>query len=387
MPCDFTYYTPTKLLFGKGALYRLPALVSPYGKKLLIVYGGGSIKKSGIYDHMRAAFVGFDLVDFGGVAPNPKYEENVKAGIAVCKREQVDAVLAVGGGSVVDCAKSICAGAFYAGEPWDIISGKVRAERVLPLFVVLTLSATGSEFNNGSVISRPQSHDKLCFKDDRLCPVASVLDPDYTCTVSGRQTAAGIVDGISHVLEQYFCGESSLLTDGMCEATIRCLMDNVPRVMKNPADEKARGEIMLCCTLACNGILSIGNAPSGWPCHAIEHALSGFYDIVHGEGLAIVTPAWMRYILSNETLPRFVAYGKHVWGINDLSDAEIAAQSIARTEEFFASLGMPKRLEDVGIGTDRLDDMAQHIAQTEGLERAWVPLSEQDVLQILRDCL
>lgn len=289
-------------------------------------------------------------------------------------------MLAVGGGSVIDCSKIICAGAVYDGEPWDLITHKAEVKGALPLVDVLTLAATGSEYDSGGVISHPETNDKICLMSKFLYPVASVLDPVYTYSVSKRQTAAGVADGISHVLEQYFCADSHTLTDGMCEATIRSLIKNVKIVLNDPDNYEARGEIMLCCALACNRIFSLGTVDSGWACHGIEHALSAYYDITHGEGLTIVTPVWMRHILNKNTVDRFVSYGVNVFGIDR---SLIANRAIESTIDLFQSIGMPLSLREVGIDGSRLEEIARHVAKNEGLDKAWVPLDEKDILDIL----
>lgn len=383
---DFTYSTPTKIIFGKDSLNSLTDAIKKFGKRVLLAYGGGSIKKNALYDRVMALLKDFEVTEFGGVHPNPKYVPDVTDGVRLCKEKNIDVVLAVGGGSVVDCAKVICAGALYEGETWDLICGKAHAKGALPLIDILTLAATGSEYDNGGVISRPDTLDKICYKSEHIFPKVSILDPRLTYTVSRKQTAAGIVDAISHVLEQYFCEESTFLTDGLCEAVIRSLITCTSAVMEDLNDYQARGEIMLCCSLACNGILSIGNSGSGWPCHAIEHALSGFYDIVHGEGLAIIIPAWMRYVLGTDTVARFALYGRKIWKLEG-TDAEVATLAVNATENFFRSLGMPSRLQDVGIDAERFHEMAKHIAGTEKTDSAWPPLNEEDIFQILTSCL
>ncbi len=214
--------------------------------------------------------------------------------------------------------------------------------------------------------------------------MCSFLDPRYTFTVSKKQTAAGCADAMNHILEQYFCEEATLLNDGMCEAGLKSLMVNGKACLANPEDYTARAEMMFACSLACNGILSLGNSESGWPMHGIEHALSGFYDITHGEGLAIITPRWMRHILSERTLPRFVKYGINVFGIDpSLPKMEIAEKAIDATYAFFEEMGIPMHLKEVGIGPERIDEMAHHVAVNEGLENAYVPLLEQDIKEIL----
>lgn len=384
---NFIYNTPTKLIFGKNSIERLPEILRPLGRKILLTYGGGSIKKIGLYDEVKRLLPDFEIYELSGIEPNPKYTTSVLGGVKICKEKGIDAVLAVGGGSVLDCSKAICAGALYDGEPWDLITYKVKTERALPLVTILTLAATGSEYDSASVISRTETNDKVGYLDPHLYPAASILDPRYTFSVSKKQTAAGAADAINHVIEQYFCGEHSTLADGMCEAAVRSLIENAHIALREPENYAARGEFMVDCSLACNFILSIGNSPSGWPCHGIEHALSAYYDITHGEGLAIITPHWMKHILNDATEERFVSFGRHIFGIDGGTNREIAEKTIAAVHDLFVSFGMPMTLREVGIDSSRLAEMAHHIAENEGLDKAWAPLSEDDILDILKAAL
>lgn len=385
---NFVYCTPTKLIFGKNAIEKLPETLKPLGKKILLTYGGGSIKKIGLYDEVKRLLSDFEVYELSGIEPNPKYTTSVLGGVKLCKEHQIDAVLAVGGGSVLDCSKAICAGALYDGEPWDLITYKVKAKKALPLVDVLTLAATGSEYDSGCVISRTETNDKVGYMDEHLFPVASILDPQYTFSVSKKQTAAGAADAINHIMEQYFCENHSELADGMCESAIKSLIKNAKTALNEPENYEARGEFMVDCSLACNGILSIGNSYSGWPCHGMEHALSAYYDITHGEGLAILTPRWMRHILNEKTMERFVSFGTHIFGIDEsLSDEQIAEKTITATYEMFESFGIPMHLREVGIDESRLAEMAHHIAVNEGLDHAWATLSENDILDILKASL
>ena len=385
---NFSYCTPTRLIFGKDTLRQLPDVLRPLGRRILLTYGGGSIKRLGLYDEVKRLLSDFEVWELPGIEPNPKYTTSVLEGVRLCKDHHIDAVLAVGGGSVLDCSKAICAGALYDGEPWDLITYKVKAAGALPLVDVLTLAATGSEYDCGCVISRTETNDKVGYLDEHLFPVASILDPRYTFSVSRKQTAAGAADAINHIIEQYFCGTHSELADGMCEAAIRSLIHTAEVALREPDNYEARGEFMVNCSLACNGILSLGNSPSGWPCHGMEHALSAYYDITHGEGLAILTPRWMRHILNETTLERFVRFGTHIFDIDaSLPAQQIAEQTIECTFTLFASFGMPMHLSEVGIDESRLAEMAHHIAVNEGLEQAWAPLTEADILAILRASL
>lgn len=385
---NFDYMTPTRLIFGRDAIAKLPKVMTQFGKKILLTYGGGSIKKIGLYQKVLEMLKGYDIVELPGIQPNPKYDPSVLDGVRLCKEHNVDVILSVGGGSVLDCSKAIAAGAKYDGDPWDLISYKVKAKAALPIVDILTLAATGSEYDCGGVISRTETNDKIGYIDPLLFPVVSILDPVYTFTVSKKQTAAGIADAMNHTIEQYFVEDSTLLNDGFCESMLRSLMINGRKCLENPEDYTARAEMMLACTYGCNGILALGNSYSGWPCHGIEHALSAYYDITHGEGLAIITPRWMRHILSERTMDRFVKYGINVFGINPtLPKQEIAGKAIDATYEFFESINIPMHLREVGIDDSRIDEMAHHIAVNEGLDKAYAPLTEQDIKEILLESL
>ena len=385
---NFDYHTPTRLVFGKDAINKLPEVMSQIGKKVLLTYGGGSIKKLGLYDKVKELLKDFEIVELSGIQPNPKYDPSVLEGVRLCKENGIEVILAVGGGSVLDCSKAIAAGAKYAGDPWDLISYKVKAQAALPIVDIITLAATGSEYDCGGVISRTETNDKIGYMDSHLYPVCSFLDPTYTFSVSKKQTAAGCADAMNHIMEQYFAEDTTLLNDGFCEAGLKSLMVNAKACLANPEDYRARAEMMFACTLGCNGIYSLGNSPSGWPLHAMEHALSAYYDITHGEGLAIITPRWMKYVLSDKTVDRFVKYGVNVFGIdNTLDKYEIANEAIEMTYAFFEEVGIPMHLKDVGIGEERIDEMAHHIAVNEGLDRAYIPLLEEDIAKILRASL
>lgn len=385
---NFDYMTPTRLIFGRDAIAKLPEVMTQFGKKILLTYGGGSIKKIGLYQKVLEMLEGYDIVELPGIQPNPKYDPSVLDGVRLCKEHNVDVILSVGGGSVLDCSKAIAAGAKYDGDPLDLISYKVKAKAALPIVDILTLAATGSEYDCGGVISRTETNDKIGYIDPLLFPVVSILDPVYTFTVSKKQTAAGIADAMNHTIEQYFVADSTLLNDGFCESMLRSLMTNGRKCLENPEDYTARAEMMLACTYGCNGILALGNSYSGWPCHGIEHALSAYYDITHGEGLAIITPRWMRHILSERTMDRFVKYGINVFGIDPtLPKQEIAGKAIDATYEFFESINIPMHLRDVGIDDSRIDEMAHHIAVNEGLDKAYAPLTEHDIKEILLESL
>ena len=386
---NFDYQTPTCVIFGKGVVEKLPEVMKPLGKRVLLTYGGGSIKRIGLYQKVLELMNGFDIVELSGIAPNPQYDPSVLEGVELCKKHGIDVILSVGGGSVLDCSKAIAAGAKYDGDPWDLITYKVETKAALPIVDIMTLAATGSEYDAGGVISRAETNDKVGYIDPHLYPVCSFLDPTYTFSVNAKHTAAGVADAINHVFEQYFCSDHNMVADGFCETLLKTLMHNAPIAIANPDDYQARAEIMYACMYGCNGILELGNSPSGWPMHAIEHALSAYYDITHGEGLAIITPRWMRHILSDRTMERFVSLGVNVYGIDrNLPDREIAEETIEHTYRFFESIGLPMHLHQVGIDDSRLEEMAEHIKQDAMQQNEqYVDLTADEIVKILKDSL
>lgn len=386
---NFDYQTPTRLIFGRGVVQeKLHDVMEKFGKRVLITWGGGSIKRSGLYDQVRDILKDKEIYELPGIEPNPKYDPSVLEGVRICKEKNIDVILSVGGGSVLDCTKAIAGAACSDADPWDVITMKVPTLKAIPIVDIITLAATGSEYDRGGVISRTDTNDKLAYFSDLVFPAVSFIDPTYTFTLPVRQTLAGVSDCINHIMEQYFCGEHIMMNDAFMEGAIKSLMKNVRIVLEDPENYDARAEIFYATTLGCNGIYSLGNSESGWPMHAIEHALSGHYDINHGEGLAIVTPRWMKHILSEKTIERFVSFGTGVFGIDPaLPEMEIAEKAIQSIHDFYREIGLPMTLHEVGIDGSRIDEMAHHIAVNEGLENAWAPLYEEDIAAILRDCL
>lgn len=386
---NFEYCNPTRLIFGRDVVERLPQVLKPLGSKVLLAYGGGSIKCIGLYDKVRDLLAGFEIHELAGIEPNPKYDPSVLEGVKICKEQAIDVILAVGGGSVLDCCKAIAAGAKYEGDPWDLITRKAPTKAALPIVDIMTLAATGSEYDWGGVISRTDTNDKIGYIHPLLAPVCSLLDPTYTFTVNAKHTAAGVADAFNHVCEQYFTAPNCMVSDGLCETLFKTLMHYAPVALAHPDDYEARAEIMYACTFGCNGMLANGAGPDNWPMHSIEHALSAYYDITHGEGLAMITPKWMKHILSASTLHRFVKYGVNVFGIDaNLDEWTIAEKAIEATYDFFKSLGLPMTLRQVGIDESRLAEMAHHIA-LEGLDNPqfFAPLTEADILSILKATL
>lgn len=385
---NFSFCTPTRVHFGKGQIEQLHDEVTAIGNRVLLVYGGNSIKRSGLYDTVKAKLNDCTIFEVGGVEPNPRVT-SVRQGAEICRKENIDVVLAVGGGSVLDCSKAICAAACYDGDAWDLVLDSSKVTKALPLVTVLTLSATGSEFDWGAVITNLDTNEKLPLISAHLFPRVSILDPEYTYSVPNNQTAAGAADIMSHIYEQYFCRESNLISDGICETILRTIIACAPRLLKDPHDYDARAQMMWASSLACNGICSLGNGPAPWPCHAMEHELSAFYDITHGVGLAILTPELMRYALNEETAERFCHYGKAVFDMPEEQDRmAMARKAIDKTEEFFVSIGLPNSLKAVNIDETHIDEMAQHAVDFNGsFEVCPRPLSLEDIKQIYRNCI
>lgn len=381
---NFTYSIPTTIHFGKGQISHLSELAES-GSRVLLVYGGGSIKRSGLYDRALVILgsAGLSVFELGGVEPNPRIE-SVRRGVELCRSEQIDMILAIGGGSAIDCAKVIAAGAKYDGDAWDLVLDPGKILSALPVYAVSTISATGSEMDGIAVISDLTKNEKWATAAQILRPVMSILDPEYTFTVSPRQTSAGTADIISHIFENYFTNVPGAAVQAhFCEALLKTAFTYGPAALKDPTDYEARANLMWTSCFAINGLLQDG-AEVTWCVHPIEHELSAFYNIVHGEGLAILTPRWMRHVLSEKTASKFADYGRNVWNISGEDDMAVALRAIAETEKFFfQTMRLPSTLRDVGISDDtHFEIMAEKAAA--GCAGAFVPLSKEDILSIFR---
>ncbi len=385
---NYTYSAPTTLYFGEGVVKKLPDELKKYGKNVLLTYGGGSIKKMGLYDEVKELLKDFNIYELSGIEPNPKYDPSVLEGTKICKEKNIDVILAVGGGSVLDCSKAISVCAKYDGEGWDLISGKVKAKEALPLVTILTLAATGSEYDSSAVISYTKINDKRGYGDPHIMPKASFLDPKNTYSVNKWQTACGSADAMNHVFEQFFATPSSTLNDGFMISTLKSLMKNVKIALAKPDDYEARSELMYACALACNGILSNGSGSSGWPMHSIEHALSAYFDITHGAGLAIITPRWMKEILSERTLERFSVLGKELFNL-DVKNIDDAKKVIDEFYKFFESIDIPMHLAELGVKADKIEEMADHILANDSTETPWmyVKLNKEAIIRILKESM
>jgi len=384
---NFTYHIPTKIYFGKGQIKALVEELKGRARKVLIVTGGGSVKKNGVFDAVIGQIkrAGVSFVELSGVKPNPRLK-SVYEGIEICRREGVDFVLPVGGGSVIDASKAIAAGAKYEGDVWDFFTKGVKCTEALPLACVLTLAATGSEMNTYAVITKEDTERKLAFGSTAVRPIFSILDPEYTFTVNKYHTAAGVADIMAHVFEEYFSAPfSAPLLDSMAEAVLKVCIRYGPQVCEKPGDYEGRANILWAGSLALNGLLGFGKSGGDWACHGIEHEVSAIYDISHGVGLAIIVPNWMRFVLKDNTLDKFVEYGINVWGIDKNRDKkEIAESAINETRRFFNSLGLPSRLRDVNVPKERFRDMASAAIKSHGQIGSFRKLSEKDIVEILK---
>lgn len=357
---SFTFQNKTKLIFGRGQISALPEELGKLGKRVLLVYGGGSIKRSGLYDEITALLQkDFSLYELPGIEPNPRLS-SVYQGIEICRREGIEVLLAVGGGSVIDATKAIAAGVPYDGDAWDIVLGKVNVHEALPLGTILTLAATGSEMNGNSVITNWETKEKYGWGSSHVYPRFSILDPEYTKSVPKEHTIYGIVDMMAHVFEQYFHHTPNTpLQDRMAEGVLKTVMEAAPLLLNDLHSYEHRETILYSGTIALNGFLSMG-VTGDWATHNLEHAVSAIYDIPHGGGLAILFPQWMRFVL-DENPARFKQFAVRLFGVEEegRSEKEVGLEGIARLEAFWKGIGAPSRLRDYGIGEERIDLMVE----------------------------
>ena len=387
---DFVFQNNTKVYFGKNQLQHIGDELKRYGSRVLLIYGGGSIKKIGLYDKLMKYIKaeGLQVFELSGVEPNPRHT-TVNKGADICKKEQIDVLLAVGGGSTIDCAKAVSAAAFYDGDCWDLVTGKTPVTMTLPLVVVLTLAATGSEMDTGCVISNMDDRSKLGLINPQLGPKVSFLDPTNTFTVSAYQTACGCVDIMSHLFDlSFFSRQPGFdMIDRMCEELFKTIIKYPPVAIQEPDNYDARANLMWASSWALNGFLTTGivQAPV---CHAMEHELSAWYDITHGLGLAILTPRWLSYILDDTTAPAISRLGVSCFDVDaKLPPLDAARLSIERLSDFFfTTLGLKSRLSDLGIDDKNFSIMAKNACGGGELESIR-PLRPTDVETIYRLCL
>lgn len=381
---NFDYHIGTEIFFGRGQLAKLPAAIRRHTDKVLLCYGGGSVKRTGLLAQVQSALceAGISYVELAGVEPNPR-TTTVDRGAALCRQHGLGGVLAVGGGSTIDCSKAIAAAVYYEGDAWDMVLHMDRITKALPIAVVLTIAATGSEMDSVAVISNTKTNEKLPLFSPLVLPKVAVLNPENTYTVSPFQTASGSADIMSHVIENYFDREKAFVPDALNEGLLRAVIKYAPIALEKPSDYEARAQLMWAASLALNGLGSTGKTFT-WSCHYIEHELSALYDITHGAGLAVLTPKWMRYILSEGTVDKFCEYAVNVWGFERGDDKfALANQGIDATEAFFKKIGLPSTLAEFGIDDGQFAIMAERAVKIGDLRNAYVPLSKEDVVNIL----
>ena len=382
---NFEYQNPTKMIFGRGTHRKAGAQVKPYGRKVLLHYGGESIKRTGVYDQVTASLkeAGVEFVELGGVKPNPRLSL-VHQGIELSRKEEIDFILAVGGGSAIDSAKAIAMGVPYQGEVWDFYTGKARCKEAVPLGTILTIPAAGSESSPDTVITNEETTRKYAASSPLLRPVFSILNPELCLTLPHAQIGYGVCDIMAHIMERYFTQTTRTdLIDRLSEATLRTVILNGRKLARESQDYDTWAEVMYASSIAHNGLLGTGRAQD-WSSHVIEHELSAHYDIPHGAGLAIVFPAWIKHVY--QARPEiFVQFAVRVWDV-DLSfrePEEIIFEGVRRLEAFYKEMGLPTRLREVGIGADRLEEMAGK-AVAGGPIGGLKKLAQEDVLAILK---
>lgn len=385
----FIYDIPTRVYFGEDQLGHLGEELSKYGKRVLLTYGGGSIKESGLYDKVVKEIekAGLKLYELSGIEPNPRVA-SVNQGAAICKKEKIDVLLAVGGGSVIDCTKFIGAATYYDGDAWDILMEKVNVTHCLPIIDILTLAATGSEMDSAGVISNPETKDKIGLMFPVMRPKVSFLDPTNTYTVSRYQTACGAADMLSHIIEVYFNMDQDLyMLDAVMEGLMKTIIRFAPIAMEQPNNYEARANLMWTSSWAINGFI-MGGKRQAWSCHPIEHELSAIYDITHGLGLAILTPRWMSYTLDDTTASKFYQFGCNVFGIDpSLDPMDVGIKSIEMISAFlFKTLELQSTLTEIDIDDTHFAHMAEKACG--GTEiRGFTRLNQEDIETILKMCL
>ena len=386
---SFVYDVPVKVYFGENQIKNLGPELKKYGKRVLLTYGGGSIKKIGLYDKIVEEIenAGLELFELSGIEPNPRIE-SVRKGAKICKDEKIDVLLAVGGGSTIDATKFMAAAACVEHDPWDFFTKSAPIEKALPIITVLTLAATGSEMNSGGVISNPKTQDKIGRLAKPMLPKVSFLDPTNTYSVSSYQTACGAADMMSHIIEVYFNMNQDLyMLDSFMEGMLKTIIKYAPIAMKEPDNYEARANLMLTSSWAINGFVN-GGKQQAWTCHPIEHELSAIYDITHGLGLAILTPRWMEYCLDETTASKYYQFGVNVFGIDgSLPKMEVARKSIEMLSNFlFNTLGLKSTFTEIGIDNKNFAVMAKKSCNGNTLS-GFKPLKQNDIEKIFEMCL
>lgn len=389
---NFDYCSPTRIVFGRGTQHQVGALVKEHADRVLLHYGSGSIKRSGLYDDVTASLkkAGVEFVELGGVVPNPRLSL-VREGIELCRREKIGFVLAVGGGSVIDSSKAIALGTPAEGDVWDFYTTGKPADKALKVATVLTIPAAGSEASPNTVITNEAENLKLGYGAQVLRPQFSILNPELCCTLPPVQLAYGVSDMMSHIFERYFSNTSRVdLTDSLCEATLRTIMKHARRLRSSPKNYDSWAEIVFSGYIAHTGLLGMGREQD-WACHGMEHELSAIYDVPHGAGLAVLTPPWMEYVY-RDNVPMFVQFAVNVMGVEGgfREPDEVVHEGIRRLRDFYAFMGLSSTLKGLGIGPDKLEIMAKKATDIAfGDEHplgGFKLLRWQDVLAIYQKC-
>lgn len=385
---NFDYFNPTKLIFGRGTVEKLREEVPKYGNKVLLVYGGGSIKRNGLYDQVINILkeINVSIFEVSGVEPNPRIS-TVRKGVEICKQEGIEFLLAVGGGSVIDCTKAIAAGSKYDGDAWDLVVKKAPVLHALPFGTILTLAATGSEMNSGSVITNWETKEKYGWGSPLVFPKFSILDPVNTFSVPKNQTIYGMVDMMAHVFEHYFhLEENTPLQDRFCESILQTVIETAPKLLNDLENYEYRETILYCGTLALNGMVSMGFR-GDWATHNLEHAVSAVYDIPHGGGLAILFPNWMKHNLHVKP-ERFKQFAVRVFDVDPTgkTDEEVGLEGIEQLRAFWTSIGAPSRLADYNIDDSKMDMLVDR-AMKNGEFGVFNRLNAKDVEAIYRASL
>ena len=384
---NFSFQNATKIIFGKGTEENVGEETKLHADKVLLHYGGGSIKQSGLYDRVIASLKnsGVAFIELSGVKPNPRLSL-VKEGIKICRDNGIKFILAVGGGSVIDSAKAIAVGVPYSGDVWDFYDGKGAPKEALKVATVLTIPAAGSEASPSSVISDDEKQLKRGLTVEIIRPVFSIMNPELTYTLPAYQTACGAADIMAHIMERYFTNTTDVeLTDRLCEATMKTMINNVPQILNKPDDYASRADVMWTGCVAHNDILGTGRE-GDWGSHMIEHEISAIYDVAHGAGLAVVFPAWMKYVYKHN-VSRFVQFASRVFNVEiDFYNPEKTAfEGIRRLEMFFESIGLPVRLSQMNIKDDKISEMAAKSTQKDSFAVGnFVKLKTSDVAEILK---
>jgi len=385
---SFNLNLPTQIFFGQGKISHLSEEILKRGTRVLLVYGGGSIKKTGLYDEIIKIFNDDHIFyqELSGIKPNPRIT-SVRKGVDMCRSHKLDFILAVGGGSVIDCAKAISISVDYDGDPWDFLSYVAEPSSSIPLGTILTLSATGTEMNPNLVITNEETQQKHGMSNPYAYPTFTILDPTYTYTVNKHQTACGVVDTITHCYEFYFNHhDNSYLSDTILEAVMTTAIKYGPIAYDHPKDYEARSNITWASTMALNGVANAGKDYEG-TIHSLEHAISAVYDITHADGLAILAPSFFRYILDDTTVKRFARFARNVWGVKEDDDNQAASKGIDAMETYYKSLNMPTRLSDLDIDDQAFDAMIEKGMYGQDTIGIYKVLSKDDVRQVFTNAL